>query len=181
MAKAHQRPKQPEFLRASLIAATAELLAGGAAVSIGAVADAAGVSKGAVQHHFGSRDELFQALYDELCTEFETSLAADPQASTPAWAYANAALRNAEEAADSTPWRALLVALVVDRSLAERWAHWVAQSRAAAKPESTEQLVARLVADGLWLSDLLGIYKITDAERTRLANHVQQLAETKNK
>lgn len=175
-----RRPRQPALLRASIIAATADLLADGLPVSIGAVADAAGVSKGAVQHHFSSREELFAALYDELCLEFESSQNRPPGESTPAWDYAKATLfSEGKEDATIKSWRALLIALVADRALAQRWAAWVEQNRNKAGPESTEQLAARLAADGLWLSDLLGIYKITGEERQRLALQIQQLAETK--
>jgi len=172
-----RRPRQPEFLRAALISAAAELLAEGSPVSIGSVADAAGVSKGAVQHHFASREDLFIALYDELCTEFEASQALERGDSSPAWTYARPTMQGDPDTDTSVAWKALLVALVANRELARRWSGWVAQDRQRDGVESTDQLIARLAADGLWLSDLLGIYRLTAEERGHLANRVHQLAE----
>lgn len=52
--------------RGDLLAAAEELIAdrGFAAATLDAIADAAGVSKGALYHHFGSKDDLLLALLD---------------------------------------------------------------------------------------------------------------------
>ena len=64
------RPKQPQVIRERLLSACVELLAEGVPLSIGEVATLAGVTKGAVQHHFGTREALLMALYDELERQF---------------------------------------------------------------------------------------------------------------
>ena len=65
-------------------------------------------------------------------------------------------------------WRALLVASVVERSVATRWADWVAADRQKDPAPGVNETIMRLAADGLWLSDLLGIYKLSASERSAL-------------
>lgn len=172
------RPKQPEIVKARLIAAGTQLLADGGAVSIGAVADLAGVTKGAVQHHFGTREDLLMAIYVELQADFEKMLAANDSSPSAAARYARSivSMRSSEE--NSEQGRALLVATVIERQLASRWAAWIKDDRKGEK--GVNQLIARLAADGLWLSETLGIYELTEAERHALSASIQQLAEEGN-
>ncbi|MBP8939478.1 MAG: helix-turn-helix transcriptional regulator, partial [Agrobacterium sp.] len=62
MTNAHERKKQPEIVRRSLLDCAAKLAAdqGVAALSIQAVADAAGVTKGGLFHHFASKQALLE-------------------------------------------------------------------------------------------------------------------------
>ncbi len=68
-----REPKQnrSRLTRERLLAATIDLLArqGWAAVTVGAVAAAAGVSRGAAQHHFPTRDELITAALEYMFDE----------------------------------------------------------------------------------------------------------------
>ncbi|RYG89090.1 MAG: TetR/AcrR family transcriptional regulator, partial [Alphaproteobacteria bacterium] len=69
MAKnAHKRKKQPELVRRALIDHAARLAVeqGLAAVTVQAVSDAAGVTKGGFMHHFPSKQALVDAVFTEL-------------------------------------------------------------------------------------------------------------------
>jgi AcrR family transcriptional regulator len=72
-----RRPKRPELVKALLLDAGAQLLVHGEQLSIGAVAEIADVTKGAVQHHFPTREALVMALYDHLVAEFQDRVADD--------------------------------------------------------------------------------------------------------
>ncbi|VFR55393.1 Transcriptional regulator, TetR family [plant metagenome] len=170
------RPKQPHLVRARLLAAGAALLAQGDAVSIGKVAALADVTKGAVQHHFPTRDALVQAIYDDLLAKFERQLADCTTARSPAGRYVEATLALATDPAPAELWRALLAASAAEHRVAQRWSAWVASDRAR-EGTNTNKLIARLAADGLWLSETLGTYSLSDTERASLARALRTLAD----
>jgi hypothetical protein len=72
-------------------------------------------------------------------------------------------------------WRAVLIASVMDRNVAARWSDWVATDREKDQPHSAASLLVRLAADGLWFSQLLSIYEVSDAERAELYTLMQRL------
>lgn len=172
MSEVHQRPKAPERVRANLIAAAADLLSSGDPLSMATVAEQAGVTKGAVQHHFGTREALLAAMCDTYLGQFEQILAAeiarDDGPGGAARSYVRATVRGNAKKKEQAQWRAILVACVVERSIAARWGDWVAQSRKQDATAAGHELVMRLAADGLWLSDLLGLYKLTAKDRAAL-------------
>lgn len=181
MSEAHQRRKAPEFVRANLLAAAADLLSSGDPLSMATVAEQAGVTKGAVQHHFGTREELLAAMCDTYLQQFDAILdaeiARDAGPGGAARAYVRATVRAKQsKKKEQTEWRAILVASVVERAIAARWAGWVAQSRQQDAARAGHELVMRLAADGLWLSDLLGTYQLTAKDRAALQDTLLQLS-----
>lgn len=167
-------PRQPDQVRKRLFDAATTLLSEGLPVSIGTIADLAGVSKGAVQHHFGTRDHLFAALGELYVTEFNDALAMEEASDPPAMRYAHLSLKGSSYK-DDKGWRALLVASVVDRGIAERWSKQVESERSSDPVSSPNALLVRLAADGLWLSDLLDTYKISNENRGELALLMRKL------
>lgn len=166
-----KRTRAPTEVRARILTAAAELLTEGAPLSIGSVADAAGVTKGAVQHHFGTREALLQAMWETTQAEFLDDLDRDAarHGGKPSGAasYLRATVRAGRRRHVTRRWRAVLAASVVERPLARQWSDWVAGCRRD-NAEGTQELIVRLAADGLWLSDLLGIYKLSATERQAL-------------
>jgi hypothetical protein len=57
-----------------------------------------------------------------------------------------------------------------------KWVDWV---RGDSVHDGTDinKLLARLAADGLWLSEVLGIYDLSSGEREALKRLIHQLAE----
>ncbi|MEN9892788.1 MAG: hypothetical protein RLY78_3083 [Pseudomonadota bacterium] len=168
-AAAEPRRRDPEAVRGALLDAVTALLAEGQAISIGAVADRAGVSKGAAQHHFGTRAAMLEAVMDACLADFTAQLQAERAAgeTDAARAYVRATFRGAP-ADGLVQWRAMLAALVVERAAARRWADWLDEDRRQDRPADSRDLILRLAADGLWLSDLLGLYRLSADDRTRL-------------
>jgi AcrR family transcriptional regulator len=85
------RSEQSDEVRARLLAAGAELLSEGSPVSISDVAEPAGATKDAVQHHFGTREQLLLAYYEDLLAEFEGVLMNEKAHTSAAQRYVSAA------------------------------------------------------------------------------------------
>lgn len=160
-------PKQPDQVRKRLFHSATTLLSTGQPVSIGAIASAAGVSKGAVQHHFGTKEQLLSALFDLYMDQFNEALALEDASAPPALRYARMSL-SATSYEDTEGWRAMVVATVIDRALAARWSERAEIERSLDQAPTANALLVRLAADGLWLSDLLSTYKIGNKEREEL-------------
>jgi len=175
MRKGVHRPKRPELVKALLLDAGAQLLSSGVPLSIGGVAELAGVTKGAVQHHFPTREALVLALYEHLSAEFLAQVADDGSGDSAAWRYARAVLE-AQNSDNSCYEKALLAACVVERGVTAKWAEWLRGDRKQ-DGDDTNKLLARLATDGLWLSEVLGVYDLSPAEREALARSIRQLAE----
>src|SRR3546814_11007334 len=73
MSLSHQRKKQPELVRRSLIDCAARIVAeaGVGGATIQAVADAAGVTKGGLLHHFPSKQILIEALFADMLAQID--------------------------------------------------------------------------------------------------------------
>lgn len=182
---AHKRKKQPELVRRALLdeAARITLEQGLSKVTFQAVADAVGVTKGGVMHHFATKDALILAVFYDAMAKFEAevnaAMAKDPVSyGSFTRAYIDATISLGEKGqAEFNSQATLYVLMLGDRMLRERWAEWSnAQLKKYAATDNSETLcMVRLVADGIWLSDFSGI-DISDKAsiRERLINMTQQ-------
>lgn len=111
----------------------AALIAGSeglAAVTVAAVSAAAGVTKGALFHHFANKQALIEAMVEGLMHELDAALdamiAADelPHGSFTR-AYVHAAL--SMDDATTRIWTALISSLTVETAIAAQWHAWLAQ------------------------------------------------------
>lgn len=91
-----RKAEQSEATRGALVAAARELFAerGYGAVGTEEIVRAAGVTRGALYHHFGGKRDLFQSVYEEVEAELvqriatEAMTAADPLEALAAGAHA---------------------------------------------------------------------------------------------
>jgi len=159
---ANQRKKEPDVVRQKLLDCAAQILVdrGLANLTVQAVADAAGVTKGGLLHHFASKQRLTEALFAEqlrtLDAEIDTAMAADPVAyGRFTRAYVRCTLR-----ADQTgpcPCAALSVSTLIDPALRQAWGDWYKARLCRHRDTDGDpdlQLV-RYAADGVWLADLM--------------------------
>lgn len=165
MKNAHKRKKQPELVRQALIDHAARLAVehGLAAVTVQAVSDAAGVTKGGFMHHFPSKQALVAAVFEELIEiidrDIETRITADGESYG---VFTRAYLASVFEVgldAEGGPWASLSMSWLTDPDLRALWAKWF-QDRIARHRDTDGDLklaIVRLAADGLWVSDLAGI------------------------
>ncbi|MFJ5486377.1 TetR/AcrR family transcriptional regulator [Hansschlegelia beijingensis] len=163
MSEGYSRKKQPELVRRALLDETANIAArdGLAAVTIDAVAKAAGVTKGGLFHHFPSKQALLAGVFSEMLMSFDeridARMAKDPE---PVGRFTRAYVEGVFDdlaMASSSPWAALAVALMSDADVRKMWSEWFSEriARHAAK-ESLDQTIVRLAADGAWYACVLG-------------------------
>lgn len=178
MTSAYTRKKQPEIVRRDLVQ-NAILLAAGhglSALSLQQVAEAAGVTKGGLLHHFPSKQALVDAVFNRLVEEFGVAL---DEAMAPdneshgrfSRAYLDLSLL---DACDLDEWSALWRSVVTDPHLSARWGAWLgAQVAQYGDDESGPALEAvRFAADGLWMGLFAGI---TPADRVALRAYLRGL------
>ena len=159
------RKKQPEVVRRALLDQAARLAVeqGLAALTVQAVADAAGVTKGGFLHHFPSKKALigavFRDLMDSLDRELDALIDADPEAyGSFTRAYVETAFRIAQDIHGSS-WSALSISVLTDPELRPLWADWFQArlERHHATDSDPRLVVVRLAADGVWLADLVAL------------------------
>jgi len=173
---AHKRKKQPEVIRRALLdqAARITLEQGLSKVTFQAVADAVGVTKGGVMHHFTTKNALILEVFHDAMAKFEAevdnAMAKDPvRYGSFTRAYIDATISLGEKGQKEFDSQATLYVLMLgDSELRELWAKWAnEQLKKHEATDNTETLcMVRLVADGIWLSDFSGI-NISDKKSLR--------------
>jgi len=140
-------------------------------VTLDAVSQAAGVSKGGLLHHFPNKIALLNGLFDDLTAQLdraiEDEMRNDPVAHgrfTRAYLSVVFAL---EENADARGWQVLTAALLSEPQLRDRWRLWVADhaDEFVGTDSSAGCLLARFAADGLWLADILKSHDVDQPTR----------------
>jgi AcrR family transcriptional regulator len=150
---------------------------GAAALTLDAVAAEAGVSKGGVLYHFGSKRALIDGLLGRWLDDFEARLGAEDLLA----GYVRACDLGAAGPAVSASEFGLLAAMVAEPQVLEvareRYGEWTRRILAGAA-DPVDAWMVRLAADGLWYSDLLGIAAPQGADRRRLIARLVALART---
>lgn len=137
---------------------------GGGRFTIDAVAREAGVSKGAVLHHFPSKEALAGGMLEQQLDEFdaliERRLAEEPEGETGRWlrAYVRASFEMG--AGDPAVNDALLAAMATEPGLLSsfegRFESWRSRAEADGVDRTRANLV-RLAVDGLATAESFGI------------------------
>jgi len=157
---------------------------GYAALTLDAVAAAAGVSKGGLLYHFATKEALVSALLEDLLTTFDSdqnaAYAADPIA-PGAWtrAYLKASAAPPHDESEQLASVALLAAVGYDPALLEplqeRYRQWVEVLDHDGLP-GVDAHVVRLAADGLWATDLFDLAPPDPLLRARIHVRLDELA-----
>ncbi|MCK4176876.1 TetR/AcrR family transcriptional regulator [Aciditerrimonas ferrireducens] len=158
---------------------------GVAALTLERAAAAAGVSKGGVLYHFPTRDALVTAMVARLTERFEEQLrrhgANGPGPGSFTLAYLRCEATPTTDPEDERVDRlgaALLAALAADPSLlaplAEAYERWQRRCELDGLPPVTATLV-RLAADGLWLTELLGLGVLSAERRRSVVEELERL------
>ena len=185
MTNAYERKKQPELVRRNLLDCAARLAAeqGVAALSVQAVADAAGVTKGGLFHHFPSKQALLEAVMADLLAaldcEIDDLLSQDCEGfGRCTRAYVNAVFSDRGRESGKQ-WAAISVSMVGEPSLRRMWNSWI-EGRLARHKETDSGVVlelVRLAADGIWFADLLADDGRAGGDRAAL--RARMIAQTK--
>lgn len=155
----YTRKKQPELVRQTLLECAAKLAVeeGLGGVTVQAVAEAAGVTKGGLFHHFPSKRDLVEGLFDDLIGRLDRDIDARlEEMSGPGCftrAYVEAVFRE-DDGGFGEPWVALSVAMIAEPNLRSLWAEWLKQRlRRHHETDNAPLLeIVRLAADGAWLA-----------------------------
>jgi AcrR family transcriptional regulator len=163
MTGAHRRKKQPVLVRRALIenAEAIALQQGLGAVTVQAVAKAAGVTKGGFFHHFPSKQALLEAVVEDMLSRFAEVVEREMAADTEEWgrftrAYVEATFADPAFSA-SGQWSALHVSMMGEPTLRRVYTDWIDEKigRYLATDGAPELRIVRLAADGAWLANLL--------------------------
>ncbi|MEO0035855.1 MAG: hypothetical protein RLZZ501_1878 [Pseudomonadota bacterium] len=160
MSRAHARPKQPDLLRRQLLDCALRLVTeqGLTALTVQAVAEAAGATKGGLFHHFPSKRALIEAVFAELLALFEAGIEAemarDPEPRgrfTRAYVVATFADHGLGL---GNPVFAKTLSLFDDPGLVQSWSDWLAErTRRHADTDGGDWFeTLRLAADGAWIA-----------------------------
>lgn len=146
-----------------ILASALDVLRTGDALTIDAVARAAGLTKPGVVHHFSTKEGLTLAVLDHLLDEWEAELTAraapDADATDRLRAYIEFTLLGEVDPADL----ALLADSRLRDKLSARWMErmnpWFGDS------DEPHVVAARLIADGAWIDRCLGMLPLDDTRR----------------
>ena len=172
------RRRAPESTRAEIIDMAIEVAAdqGAMGLTLDAVVSRLPFSKGALLHHFPTKLALLEGVIDHLAEEMTAQVmeeaARDPNPyGRNARAYLRATVNDPVTERDVSIGRAALVACAVEPGLIVRWR---AAMRALAEDDpvdpagKADALMLRLIADGLWMSDLFGTHEVSPEQRKAL-------------
>jgi AcrR family transcriptional regulator len=148
---------------------------GAAALTLDAVAAEAGVSKGGVLYHFGSKRALIDGLLERWLDNFEAQLTDEDVLAS----YVRACDLPKSGPDYNAAEFGVLAAMIDEPGALEatrvREASWMERILAGAT-DPVDAWLVRLAADGLWYSDLLGIAPPQGDDRRRLMARLLALA-----
>ncbi|MFZ5749290.1 MAG: TetR/AcrR family transcriptional regulator [Pseudomonadota bacterium] len=172
------RRRAPLETRAALIDAAFDVIVdhSTADFTLDAVAARAGVSKGALLHHFPSKTALIEALFDVTADAFIADVRAQAaqdhrREGRFSRAYLVVTLRMSAE--DAKLGRVLLAASLMEPALVGGWARRLAaleEDEPVGGAAADDALLQRLVADGLWLREVDGTLRVPAETRRALAS-----------
>lgn len=159
----YRRKKQPEFVRRTLLDCAAKLALeqGLAAVTVQGVCEAAGVTKGALFHHFASKQVLVEGvvsdLIEQLDADIEAAMARDAHPHGRfTRAYIDVTLHD-PMMTEGGQWAALHISILAEPRLRRLVSDWFAERlrRHHDTDGGPELELVRLAADGAWLAYLV--------------------------
>lgn len=172
------RRRTPQATRAEIIDMAIEVAAekGALGFTLDAVVARLSVSKGALLHHFPNKQILLEGMIDHLgemmVTEVMAEAARDPEPyGRSARAYLRTVVNDPVTPRDVSIGRAVLAACAVRAPLARRWKEWIQKITADDPTDpvgADDALMLRLMADGLWMSDLFGTHEVSREQRKAL-------------
>jgi len=172
------RRRAPDDTRAEIIEKALEVAAelGASGFTLDAVAARTRVSKGALLHHFSSKIALLEGMVDHL-GRMHTDMILAEAARDPepygrnARAYLRATVNEPVTPQDVSIGRVIMAACAIDPALAQRWNGWIDKVKVDDPSDpvgADDALMLRLIADGLWMSDLFGTHQVSPEQRTAL-------------
>ncbi|MGE4328341.1 MAG: TetR/AcrR family transcriptional regulator [Pseudodonghicola sp.] len=154
--------RKPTITRDRLLDVAEEIVrtGGGAALTIGALAQAAGISKGGVQYSFASKDDLVRGLVDRWTSQFDALLDGEAEADPLAFVRRYIAATKASQQMMDAKMAGLLVSYLEDpanRRETRDWYRGIFDRLGGSSVAAQAARVAFLAVEGLFLMRLNGI------------------------
>jgi AcrR family transcriptional regulator len=163
---AYSKKKNPDSVRQALLDAAIGIVAtkGIAELSLSQVSADAGVTKGALFHHFDSKETLISEMNKLVISELDSSIdqfMLDDSKSSGCFTRAYIKAMFSKDLKNRTSWAAglsLACASTVGNSKDVIWENWLSSRlKKHAKTDSKKELlIVRLAADGIWLAFATG-------------------------
>ena len=183
---AHHRKKEPDVVRQRLLDCAAQIVVdrGLASLTVQAVADAAGVTKGGLLHHFASKQMLTEALFNELLRALDADIDALMASDSVSHGRFTRAYVRSTLQADPTrpnPWVALSISTLMEPAMRRLWGAWYLArlNRHSATDGGASLQFVRYAADGVWLADMMAPDGEAPIDRDALA--AQMIAMTRKR
>ena len=149
---------------------------GASGFTLDAVSARTTLSKGALLHHFPTKTALLEGMIDHLGQLFTDTILAeaakDPEPyGRNARAYLRVTVNEIATPQDISIGRVVLAACAMEPALADRWTRWVRRVTDDDPSDpvgADDALLLRLLADGLWMSDLFDVHSIQPEQRKAL-------------
>ena len=177
--------QSPENTRKRLLDAVGEAIAvaGATMFTLDAIARRAGVSKGALLHHFPCKNVLVEEFGRCMREDFWNGVHAHCLDYEVAYgrmtrAYCNGILGVFQNPAQSRRWSGLMTAFVMNPSLMHMWRDGTNIHQRALEAETAENtslMIARMAADSYWSNQLFGLQSVNSDDRKGLINHMIEL------
>lgn len=164
--------------RRSVLAAAAEIVVrkGASKLTLDAVAERCGLSKGGILHHFATKDSLIAAMIEDVAVQFEADLQRNMQGEHGPGSFARAFLgacldRNGIVTRTIKVSAGIVAAVAINTQLLAplraRYDAWSARLEDDGIDPAIAELV-RSAADGLWLGSVLELGSTSAALRKRM-------------
>lgn len=157
---------------------------GTGALTIDAVAKAAGVSKGGIQSRFGTKDDLIRAMLERWTREYEAQMSATtgPDPKPLAVARGHVEVTMAMDAAERARAAGFMAALIDATHHRAECRAWYAELFGGLEPQSKEGRRARmalLATEGAFLLRTFGLMEFSDDEWTDVQDALRALLDGK--
>jgi AcrR family transcriptional regulator len=153
---------------------------GAQSLTLEKVAQEAGVSKGGLLYHFGSKRQLLDGMVERWLADWQRQIDAEAGDAGFLTGYVHATHLGSAGPQEREAEFALLAALIAEPAVLEvvreRYRDWQAEV-VGATGDPVEATVARLATDGLWFADLLGFAPPQGELRERVLARLLELAQ----
>jgi AcrR family transcriptional regulator len=150
-------------------------------VSMDAVAEASGMSKGAVTYHFPSKAALMEQICTAAMDAFEQRIdeMAEKENSEYPWiqSFLEASFDSASQAPANQGFNRVIASLIqsdrLSHLVSERYETWQRKLDREA-PNPTLARLVRHLSDGVWMADAFDVAPMKPAQKRKLARFVTQ-------
>lgn len=151
------------------------------------VAETAGVSKGGLLYHFPSKEalikgmlsyaiEVFEVAAERYCTEDK-----EPGAWLRGYIMASFAEPGTETYEESLSWAAIMASAANDPALLSPFQDVLSKWASRLQDDGVDPVAAqiiRLAVDGLWFQEAMGLYPLTEEQRSQFVARLIEWSRT---